>query len=74
MKAATITIRAANDALRAALDTIDMRVSLVEAPGRRGVEVHASSPSLEQKEMKAILRKLQSLLEAGEVPTGARRP
>lgn len=85
MKAATITIRAAQDAVQNALDdpnmrsqtfdkdAEDVRFSLLEAPGERGIEVHASSPSLGQKEMKGGLRKYRSLLEAGEIPTGDRR-
>ena len=75
MKAATITIRCAPDAVRDALrDAADLRCSFIAAPGGRGVEVHASSASLDQKAMKAALRNCRALLEAGEAPTGERRP
>lgn len=87
MKATTITIRGTRDAVRAAMENAallvqafgdnardELRFSLVDAPGGRGVEVHASSPSLGRKAMKEGLRNYRSLLEAGEIPTGERCP
>jgi hypothetical protein len=84
MEAATITVRrnglrnddrAENDPLlrQAFGDALsDCRFSHKPAPDGRGVEVHASSGRLPQKEMKAKLRAYRALVEAGEIPTGAR--
>ncbi len=55
------------------LDGSDIAFSLKPAPGERGTEVHATSHERKQEELKAGLRRLKALLEAGEIPTGARR-
>ncbi len=84
MNAATITVNAARDAvsaathdgqtLRASFGAVpECRFSFVDAPGARGTEIHASSEALDQKQLKAALRKIRALLEAGEIATGERR-
>jgi hypothetical protein len=49
------------------------RFSLVPAPGNRGTEIHVTSHELNQKQLKTGLRNYRALIEAGELPTGARR-
>jgi hypothetical protein len=77
--AATITVQKAGhipheDDLLAAFGVghASCRYSLVPAPGNRGTEIHVTSHELSQKELKAGLRTYRALIEAGEVPTGAR--
>jgi hypothetical protein len=78
--AATITVAfAAHVPDPAQLQTVfgdgyeSCRFSLMPAPGTRGTEIHVTSHELNQKELKAGLRKYRALVEAGEIPTGARR-
>jgi hypothetical protein len=75
MKAATITVNASKERVEAALEGSagQLRASLPDAPDARGIEIHASSDRLDQKELKALLRRVRATVEAGEVPTGARR-
>ncbi|MBV9233015.1 MAG: hypothetical protein JO030_03140 [Candidatus Eremiobacteraeota bacterium] len=84
MNAATITVKAPRDDVAAVFSNGDIvreafgdegvqcRFSYIDAPGARGTEIHASC-EMNQKAMKSALRKCRALLEAGEIPTGARR-
>lgn len=46
------------------------RLEVVEAPGGRGTEIHASSRRAKHKyELKNVLRRMKALLETGETPT-----
>jgi hypothetical protein len=54
-------------------DGADCSFSLKPAPGDRGTEIHVSSHDRTKERLKAGLRKVRALLEAGEIPTGARR-
>ncbi len=85
MNPATITVNAPAEMVAAAMrggnvvqetfgDTAERcRFSFIDAPGGRGTEIHASCDGLDQKAIKAALRKCRALLEAGEMPTGDRR-
>ena len=75
MIAATITVNAQRDLLESVLQGLveDYRFSLVDAPGGRGIEIHASSDRLGQKRLKAELRQIRARIETGEIPTGASR-
>jgi hypothetical protein len=48
-------------------------VSIKPAPGGRGSELHATSHALSKTDLKKALANERALLEAGEIPTGARR-
>jgi hypothetical protein len=48
-------------------------VSTKPAPGGRGTELHATSHTLSKADLKQALAKARATLEAGEIPTGARR-
>lgn len=79
MKAATITVRTSKldeEALDFAFKGAegDYSFSKVSAPANRGIEIHVSSARLGKAELKDALRKYRALSEAGETPTGARRP
>jgi hypothetical protein len=52
---------------------IDFDVSLKPAPRGRGTELHASTHEGSKSDLKLALARVRSLLETGEVPTGARR-
>jgi hypothetical protein len=52
---------------------IDFDISLKPAPQGRGTELHASSHELSKSDLKLALARVRSLLETGEVPSGARR-
>jgi hypothetical protein len=47
------------------------RVALVAAPGDRGTELHLSMRG-RKYDVKEVVRRIKALLEAGEIPTGAR--
>jgi hypothetical protein len=84
MNAATITVKAERLGSDAGVDEDralgrafgdvlrECRFSCKPAPGNRGTEIHASSVRLTKKEMKQRLRVYRALIEAGEMPTGAR--
>ncbi len=48
------------------------RVALIAAPGNRGTELHVAMHG-EKYHVKDIVRRMKSLLETGEVATGARQ-
>lgn len=50
---------------------LDGRLALIAAPAGRGTELHIAMRG-EKYEVKDVVRKLKALLEAGEIPTGAR--
>jgi hypothetical protein len=51
----------------------DSSISLKSGPEGRGTELHASSHGQSKSELKLGLSRMRSLLETGEIPTGARR-
>jgi hypothetical protein len=51
----------------------DFGISTKPAPGGRGTELHASSHEKSKSDLKHGLARMRALLEAGEIPTGARR-
>ena len=54
-----------------ALESID-GVEMREAPAGRGVEVELAMRAVDKYTVKDTLRRAKALIEAGEVPTGAR--
>jgi hypothetical protein len=75
--AATVTVSSAvspaDVTAFGARTTREYDVSIKPAPGGRGTELHATSHELSKTDLKQALAKERALLEAGEVPTGARR-
>jgi hypothetical protein len=47
------------------------RLALIDAPGERGTELHLVM-SDRKYNVKEVVRRLKYMLEAGEIPTGAR--
>jgi ribosomal protein S9 len=75
--AATVTVSSAVSAVEVerfvARTAREYDVSVKPAPGGRGTELHATTHALSKADLKQALAEERALLEAGEIPTGARR-